>query len=106
MQRDVKTLCSYCGVGCGLIATTDGAKVLRVRGDTHHPANFGRVCPKGATLSQTVNEPPSAPEHFGERRVSHRWRRLPRVAERCAFGIRPPLRVPRYGLLCKFFGIA
>src|SRR5947209_7222960 len=55
MNRDVKTLCSYCGVGCGLIATTDGAKVLRVRGDPHHPANFGRVCPKGATLSQTVH---------------------------------------------------
>ena len=53
--RDVKTLCPYCGVGCGLIATTDGRKVLRVRGDPKHPANFGGICRKGATVSQTIN---------------------------------------------------
>ena len=30
MTKDVKTLCPYCGVGCGLIATTDGTTVLRL----------------------------------------------------------------------------
>jgi len=55
MAQSVKTLCPYCGVGCGLIATTDGRQVLRVRGDPQHPANFGRVCPKGGTVGQTVN---------------------------------------------------
>src|SRR5688500_193793 len=55
MPHDVKTLCPYCGVGCGLIATTDGRRVLRVRGDPDHPANFGRVCPKGGTVAQTIN---------------------------------------------------
>lgn len=53
--RDVKTLCPYCGVGCGLIATTDGRQIVRVRGDKAHPANFGKLCPKGATVAQTVN---------------------------------------------------
>ncbi|MES2126394.1 MAG: molybdopterin-dependent oxidoreductase [Pseudomonadota bacterium] len=48
--RDVKTTCCYCGVGCGVIATTDGAQVLSVRGDPDHPANFGRLCSKGSTL--------------------------------------------------------
>jgi anaerobic selenocysteine-containing dehydrogenase len=57
MKRDVKTLCPYCGVGCGLIATTDGSRVLRVRGDPHHPANLGQVCLKGATVAQTVHAP-------------------------------------------------
>src|SRR5687767_8116088 len=55
MPRDVKTLCPYCGVGCGLVATADGSRILRVRGDAEHPANFSRVCPKGATVAQTVN---------------------------------------------------
>jgi len=55
MTRDVKTLCPYCGVGCGLIATTDGKKILRVRPDPLHPANLGRICQKGATVAQTVN---------------------------------------------------
>lgn len=56
-SKSVKTLCPYCGVGCGLIATTDGRRVLRVRGDPHHPANFGRVCPKGGSLAATVHVP-------------------------------------------------
>ena len=29
--------------------------MLRVRGDPDHPANFGKLCPKGATVAQTVN---------------------------------------------------
>ncbi|HEV2295630.1 MAG TPA: nitrate reductase [Tepidisphaeraceae bacterium] len=57
MTQQVKTLCPYCGVGCGLIATTDGSRVLKVRGDPSHPANFGKVCPKGGTVAQTVNVP-------------------------------------------------
>ncbi len=57
MAQQRKTLCPYCGVGCGLIATTDGARVIKVRGDPSHPANFGKVCPKGGTVAQTVNVP-------------------------------------------------
>src|SRR5438105_13052261 len=53
--REVKTLCPYCGVGCGLLAATDGRHLLRVRGDPNHPANFGKLCAKGATVAQTVN---------------------------------------------------
>jgi anaerobic selenocysteine-containing dehydrogenase len=54
-SKEVKTLCPYCGVGCGLLATTDGRRLLRVRGDPKHPANFGKLCAKGATVAQTVN---------------------------------------------------
>ena len=57
MAKHIKTLCPYCGVGCGIIADTDGARILRVRGDSDHPANFGKLCPKGATVAQTVNVP-------------------------------------------------
>jgi assimilatory nitrate reductase catalytic subunit len=48
--RDVKTTCCYCGVGCGVIASTDGIRVTAVRGDPDHPANFGRLCSKGGSL--------------------------------------------------------
>ncbi len=48
--RDVKTTCCYCGVGCGIVASTDGVQVLAVRGDPDHPANFGRLCSKGSSL--------------------------------------------------------
>ena len=46
----VRTVCPYCGVGCGLLVTPDGA----VSGDPNHPANFGRLCSKGAALGETL----------------------------------------------------
>jgi sulfite reductase (NADPH) flavoprotein alpha-component len=52
---EVKTVCPYCGVGCGLIATTDGRKVLRIRADPKHPANLGAICRKGAAVAQTIH---------------------------------------------------
>ena len=50
-----KSTCCYCGVGCGVIieSRTDkilGDKIIDVKGDPDHPANFGRLCTKGSTL--------------------------------------------------------
>src|SRR5665213_248415 len=56
-MKEVRTLCPYCGVGCGMLAGGDGTRIKRIRGDPHHPANFGKLCPKGATLAQTVDVP-------------------------------------------------
>ncbi len=53
-MSEVKTTCPYCGVGCGVLATTDGTKITAVRGDPEHPANFGRLCTKGSTLHLTT----------------------------------------------------
>ena len=50
----IRTTCPYCGVGCGVIATTDKDGGLEIRGDELHPANFGRLCSKGAALGETV----------------------------------------------------
>jgi len=49
-----KTTCPYCGVGCGVLATPDGAGGARVAGDPNHPANFGRLCSKGSALDETL----------------------------------------------------
>src|SRR2546423_10357099 len=51
--REVRTTCCYCGVGCGVLAATDGQRIVSVRGDPEHPANHGRLCSKGATLHLT-----------------------------------------------------
>jgi assimilatory nitrate reductase catalytic subunit len=45
----IRTTCPYCGVGCGI--TLDGQTL---RGDAAHPANFGRLCSKGAALKDTL----------------------------------------------------
>jgi NADPH-dependent sulfite reductase flavoprotein alpha-component len=53
-----RTACSYCGVGCGIEVQTeqrDGRPVIaRVTGDKLHPANFGRLCTKGATHAEMM----------------------------------------------------
>lgn len=50
LLTESKVTCCYCGVGCGVIVQADGEKVVGVRGDPDHPANFGRLCTKGSTL--------------------------------------------------------
>ncbi|MEZ5626284.1 MAG: molybdopterin-dependent oxidoreductase [Rhodocyclaceae bacterium] len=53
-MSETKSTCCYCGVGCGVLIEHDGDRITGVRGDPEHPANFGRLCTKGATLHLTV----------------------------------------------------
>jgi assimilatory nitrate reductase catalytic subunit len=53
-MAETRSTCPYCGVGCGVIIESDGAQITGVRGDPEHPANFGRLCTKGATLHLTA----------------------------------------------------
>src|SRR5579862_5324241 len=48
----VRTTCAYCGVGCGIVATSNGT----ISGDPAHPANRGRLCSKGAALGATLDD--------------------------------------------------
>src|SRR3569832_1600177 len=52
-MKETKSTCPYCGVGCGVIISSDGAVITGVRGDPEHPANFGRLCTKGSTQHLT-----------------------------------------------------
>ncbi|QHJ01153.1 molybdopterin-dependent oxidoreductase [Xylophilus rhododendri] len=53
-MKETQSTCPYCGVGCGVIIESQGAQITGVRGDPHHPANFGRLCTKGSTLHRTA----------------------------------------------------
>lgn len=58
----VRTVCSYCGVGCGIVLDVglgpDGRRtVFRASGDKAHPANAGRLCTKGATTADMLSAP-------------------------------------------------
>jgi assimilatory nitrate reductase catalytic subunit len=50
-----KTVCAYCGVGCGITAEINETdRTVTVVG-SDHPANFGRLCSKGSALSDTIS---------------------------------------------------
>jgi len=58
----VRTVCSYCGVGCGMVLEvgSDAAgvrRILKVSGDRTHPANVGRLCTKGASSAEMLDTP-------------------------------------------------
>ncbi len=54
MNTAVRTTCPYCGVGCGVTATRGPDGAVAIGGDERHPANYGRLCTKGAALGQTL----------------------------------------------------
>ncbi|WP_042341266.1 molybdopterin oxidoreductase family protein [Calothrix sp. PCC 7507] len=68
MSEFTKTLCPYCGVGCGLEVSppaqlgkatnrdSEGTPTWRVRGDKAHPSSQGMVCVKGATIAESLDK--------------------------------------------------
>lgn len=68
MTEATKTLCPYCGVGCGLEVTppaqagkptnrdSQGYPMWKVQGDRSHPSSQGMVCVKGATIAESLNK--------------------------------------------------
>ncbi len=68
MTEFTKTLCPYCGVGCGLEVSppalqgkgvnrdSQGNPTWRVRGDKSHPSSQGMVCVKGATVAESLSK--------------------------------------------------
>ncbi len=56
-MREIKTICPYCGVGCGLILQAEEGKLIGLRPDKDHPVSKGTLCPKGATAHEFVQHP-------------------------------------------------
>lgn len=56
-DHEVKTTCSYCGVGCGIYLGVRGRAVVDVRGDTENPINEGNLCVKGRFGYEFINSP-------------------------------------------------
>ncbi|MHA7186338.1 hypothetical protein ACX84Q_23795, partial [Burkholderia pseudomallei] len=48
-SASVKTVCPYCGVGCGMVLHVEDGEVVKVSGDAEHPTNLGRLCTKGSS---------------------------------------------------------
>jgi sulfite reductase (NADPH) flavoprotein alpha-component len=55
-SRSVKTVCPYCGVGCGMVLHVENGQVVKISGDKEHPANFGRLCTKGSSAHVVLNK--------------------------------------------------
>ena len=47
-----KSVCRFCGTGCGIQVATTAGRVVAVRGDPDSPVNRGLLCVKGYALPQ------------------------------------------------------
>ncbi len=68
MSESIKTLCPYCGVGCGLEVSppaqpgketnrdSQGNPIWKVKGDRAHPSSKGKVCVKGGTIAESLDK--------------------------------------------------
>nr|WP_199295592.1 nitrate reductase [Cyanobacterium aponinum] len=68
ISEKVTTVCPYCGVGCGLEVQppasqgkatnrdSEGTPIWKVMGDRTHPSSLGKVCVKGATVTEAINK--------------------------------------------------
>jgi len=54
-EREIKTTCPYCGVGCSMVVGVRGRKITGVRGDRKSPVNRGWLCVKGRYGLDFVN---------------------------------------------------
>ena len=70
-SSSVKSVCPYCGVGCGIVMQVEDNRVIKVVGDKTHPSNFGRLCTKGTTCGQAITESGRMESAYIRRQRSH-----------------------------------
>jgi formate dehydrogenase alpha subunit len=56
-QREVKTLCPFCGVGCPIVVGVRGKDIVRVKADPDSTVSQGGLCVKGRFGYDFVNHP-------------------------------------------------
>jgi formate dehydrogenase major subunit len=52
-----RSICPYCGVGCGQLAFHKDGKLISIEGDPESPISRGRLCPKGSATYQLHTHP-------------------------------------------------
>ncbi|WP_400071170.1 molybdopterin-dependent oxidoreductase [Zobellia russellii] len=55
-KKTHKTVCSYCGVGCGILVDVDNKGKIEVDGDPDYPSNKGMLCSKGRNLNYVAQD--------------------------------------------------
>jgi formate dehydrogenase major subunit len=52
-----RSVCPYCGVGCGQLVFHQDNKLISIEGDPESPISRGRLCPKGADSFELLTHP-------------------------------------------------
>jgi formate dehydrogenase major subunit len=71
-----RSICPYCGVGCGQLAYHKNGKLISIEGDPESPISRGRLCPKGADTFELHTHPGRLQKVKYRRPFSTKWEEL------------------------------
>lgn len=71
-----RSVCPYCGVGCGQLVYHKNGKLISIEGDPDSPVSRGRLCPKGADTYELHTHPARLKKVKYRRPYSRQWEEL------------------------------
>jgi formate dehydrogenase major subunit len=71
-----RSICPYCGVGCGQLVYHKNGKLISIEGDPQSPMSRGHLCPKGADTFELHTHPARLTKVKYRRPYSREWENL------------------------------
>jgi formate dehydrogenase major subunit len=71
-----RSVCPYCGVGCGQLAYHKDGKLISIEGDPESPISRGHLCPKGADTFELHTHPGRLKKVKYRGPYSRRWQEI------------------------------
>lgn len=71
-----RSVCPYCGVGCGQLVFHKRGKLISIEGDPASPISRGRLCPKGSASYELLTHPGRLTKIRYRRPRSSKWEDL------------------------------
>ncbi len=72
-----RSICPYCGVGCGQLVYYKGDELISIEGDPDSPISRGHLCPKGAATYELHTHPSRLTRVKYRRPYSTHWEEIP-----------------------------
>jgi formate dehydrogenase major subunit len=72
-----RSICPYCGVGCGQMVFHKEGSLVSIEGDSGSPISRGRLCPKGADTFELHTHPKRLMSVKYRRPYATKWEEIP-----------------------------
>jgi formate dehydrogenase major subunit len=71
-----RSICPYCGVGCGQLVFHRNGKLISIEGDPQSPVSRGHLCPKGSASYQLLTHSGRATKVLHRRPRAGAWEEI------------------------------
>jgi formate dehydrogenase major subunit len=71
-----RSVCPYCGVGCGQLIFHKDGELISIEGDPASPISRGRLCPKGANSHELLTHSGRLKKVMYREPFTHEWQEI------------------------------